>query len=215
MTKETIQQALNRIQKELKAPKGQRNSFGNYNYRSCEDILEAVKPLLGDKVLVIKDEIVNLGDRFYVKATATLSDDISGNGLSASAYARESLEKKGMDSAQITGSTSSYARKYALNGLFCIDDTKDADSTNTHGTKMHTDFKKEFVKNPAPTVEEYENMSDEQKQFLKDKQLENNRAKSKANAEIGHIKRLRCEKCGYRHGIKGVCENPECELNKK
>ena len=122
---------LNKIQKELKAPKGQKNTFGNYNYRSCEDILEAVKPLLGEAVLTISDEIVNLGDRFYVKAIATISQGTEN--VSVSAYARESLEKKGMDSAQITGATSSYARKYALNGLFCIDDTKDADNTNKHG----------------------------------------------------------------------------------
>jgi hypothetical protein len=117
---------LNKIQKELKAPKGQRNSFGNYNYRSCEDILEAVKPLLGEATLIINDEIVMIGDRFYVKATATLKD--KEETATATAYARESFEKKGMDASQITGATSSYARKYALNGLFLIDDTKDADT---------------------------------------------------------------------------------------
>lgn len=124
---------LNKIQKELKAPKGQVNKFGNYNYRSCEDILEAVKPLLGKAVLVISDDIVQVGDRFYVKATARLSD--GGESVEAVAFARESFDKKGMDSAQITGATSSYARKYALNGLFCIDDTKDADAKeNTEKT---------------------------------------------------------------------------------
>lgn len=121
---------LNTIQKELKAPKGQTNSFGNYKYRSCEDILEAVKPLLGDAVLTIQDEIVLIGDRYYVKATATLTENEKS--ISASAFARESLDKKGMDSAQITGATSSYARKYALNGLFCIDDTKDADTKDNN-----------------------------------------------------------------------------------
>lgn len=116
---------LIKIQKELKAPKGQRNNFGNYNYRNAEDILEAVKPLLGETTLTISDEMVMLGDRFYVKATATLQE---GEKItSVSAYAREPVEQKGMNSAQVTGSTSSYARKYALNGLFCIDDTKDAD----------------------------------------------------------------------------------------
>lgn len=123
---------LNRIQKELKAPKGQFNSFGKYKYRNCEDILEAVKPLLGDGTLILSDEIVQLGDRFYVKATATLcngdSNPAKRENVSASAFAREALDKKGMDDAQITGAASSYARKYALNGLFCIDDTKDADS---------------------------------------------------------------------------------------
>ena len=119
---------LNEIQSNLIALKGQYNNFGKYAYRNCEDILEAVKPYLkkSGATLVIADEIVMLGDRFYVKATSTISLD--GNSISASAYARESLDKKGMDSAQITGAASSYARKYSLNGLFCIDDNKDADS---------------------------------------------------------------------------------------
>ena len=118
------------IQQKLKAPKSQVNTFATYKYRSCEDILEAVKPLLGDLVLTISDDIVEVGGRVYVKATASLS---SGSGvISTTAFARESLSKKGMDDSQITGSASSYARKYALNGLFCIDDTKDADATNQH-----------------------------------------------------------------------------------
>jgi hypothetical protein len=120
---------LNKIQKELKAPKNQKNSFGNYNYRSCEDILEAVKPLLGEASLTLTDDIVLVGDRYYVKATATLT--MGSEGASCQAYAREALDKKGMDAAQITGAASSYARKYALNGLFCIDDNKDNDRTNT------------------------------------------------------------------------------------
>lgn len=116
------------IQSELKAPKGQYNSFGKYNYRSCEDILEGVKPLLAKHglVLTIQDSIDLIGDRFYVKATATITD--GKEELSTSAYARESLDKKGMDASQVTGATSSYARKYALNGLLAIDDTKDADT---------------------------------------------------------------------------------------
>jgi hypothetical protein len=118
------------IQQTLKAPKGQMNTFGKYKYRSCEDILEAVKPLLGYLVLTISDDIVEVGGRVYVKATASLSSG-SGN-VSTTAFARESETKKGMDDSQITGSASSYARKYALNGLFCIDDTKDADATNQH-----------------------------------------------------------------------------------
>lgn len=132
---------LNKIQKELKAPKGQTNKFGNYNYRSCEDILEAVKPLLGMGALTLTDEIVMVGDRFYVKATATLKD--VDQSVSVSAFARESLEKKGMDVAQITGAASSYARKYALNGLFCIDDTKDAD------TKDNTEEKPAVAVKPS------------------------------------------------------------------
>lgn len=126
----TFQQKVVAIQSKLKAPKGQYNSFGKYNYRSCEDILEGVKPLLSEHelVLTIEDNIEMIGDRYYVKATATLSDGT--NSISTSAYARESLDKKGMDSSQVTGATSSYARKYALNGLLCIDDTKDADTMN-------------------------------------------------------------------------------------
>lgn len=124
----TFQQKVVAIQSKLKAPKGQYNSFGKYNYRSCEDILEGVKPLLSEQglILTIEDSIEMIGDRYYVKATATLSDGT--NSISTSAYARESLDKKGMDASQVTGATSSYARKYALNGLLAIDDTKDADT---------------------------------------------------------------------------------------
>ena len=119
---------LSRIQAELKAPKSQRNNFGNYNYRSCEDILEAVKPLLAREglVLTITDSIEMVGNRYYVKATATVTD--GEKQVTTSAYAREADVKKGMDDSQITGAASSYARKYTLNGLFCIDDTKDADT---------------------------------------------------------------------------------------
>ena len=122
------------IQGELKAPKDKRNSFGGYNYRSCEGIMEAVKPLLGKYgcTLVVEDDMVMLGNRFYVKATATIKN-AEGETERATAFARESEVKKGMDDSQITGAASSYARKYALNGLLCIDDTKDADATNTHG----------------------------------------------------------------------------------
>lgn len=130
---------LNKIQKELKAPKGQFNAFGKYKYRSCEDILEAVKPLLGTGSIIINDEIVLVGDRFYVKATATLSD--GDETKSATAYAREALAKKGMDESQITGATSSYARKYALNGLFLIDDTKDADTKDNDEIKISEELK--------------------------------------------------------------------------
>lgn len=139
----TIYEELSRIQKELKAPKNQRNNFGGYNYRSCEDILEAVKPLLNSCVLTLSDEVVMLDKRFYVKATARLAlskDEFVEN----TAWAREPETKKGMDEAQITGATSSYARKYALNGLLAIDDTKDADTTNTHD-KSNDNFAKEAV----------------------------------------------------------------------
>lgn len=123
------------IQQELKVPKSQRNTFGNYNYRSCEDILEAVKPLLAKYkfLLTITDEVLNVGDRNYVKATVTVTNGTES--ISTSAFACESPEKKGMDSAQITGAASSYARKYALNGMFAIDDTKDADTMDNSKVK--------------------------------------------------------------------------------
>nr|DAP67088.1 MAG TPA: ERF superfamily protein [Caudoviricetes sp.] len=122
------------IQKKLKAPKNQFNKFGNYKYRSCEDILESLKGLLEktETSLKISDELVLLGDRFYVKATATLYDLESTEKIENTAYAREEETKKGMDGSQITGTASSYARKYALNGLFLIDDTKDADTNEYH-----------------------------------------------------------------------------------
>lgn len=119
---------LQEIQQKLKAPKGQRNNFGGYNYRSCEDIVEALKPILAEysAAIILSDEIVEIGGRVYVKATATLKTD--KDSTSVTAYAREPEAKKGMDESQITGAASSYARKYALNGLFGIDDTKDADA---------------------------------------------------------------------------------------
>ena len=122
-----------KIQSELKAPKNQYNSFGKYKYRSCEDIMEGVKPLLDGLVLTVNDELQQAADRIYIKATATLTDGESS--ISNSALARESLTKKGMDDSQITGTASSYARKYALNGLFCIDDTKDADGMDNSVTQ--------------------------------------------------------------------------------
>ena len=143
MSKELTKKLAN-IQANLHAPKNQRNSFGNYNYRSCEDILEAVKPLLGELTLTINDEICAALDRVYIKATATISD--GEHSVSVSAYARESDQKKGMDSSQLTGATSSYARKYALNGLFLIDDNKDADTDEAKGGK------KEEPKKPVSTA---------------------------------------------------------------
>jgi hypothetical protein len=134
---------LLKIQQELKAPKSQRNSFGNYNYRSCEDILEALKPILNDNKVIINitDEIALIGDRFYVKATATLLDVTGEIIMSSNAFAREEEQKKGQDGSQITGSSSSYARKYALNGLLAIDDNKDSDSTNKHGKEENKPVK--------------------------------------------------------------------------
>lgn len=129
---------LIKIQQALKAPKNQYNGFGKYSYRSCEDILEAVKPLVAEEglLLTISDELVQMGDRYYVKATATITDGTAS--IQALAFAREPLTKKGMDESQVTGTASSYARKYALNGLFCIDDAKDADTEEYQATSSNT-----------------------------------------------------------------------------
>ena len=154
---------LNKIQQALKVPKSHHNSFGNYDYRNAEDILEAAKPLLGKGVLVVSDEIVNVGTRYYVKATATLSESKKllspvemqqGAGpfyesVTSTAYARESEDKKGMDSAQITGAASSYARKYALNGLFLIDDAKDADGEDNTAPEQPKKAPVAFAKPPV------------------------------------------------------------------
>ena len=128
----SVNEKLLRVQTELVAPKGQWNDFSKFKYRSCEDILEAVKPLLKDvkAALTISDEIQQIGDRYYVVAVARFIDVEDATSVSVTAYAREELSKKGMDASQITGSASSYARKYALNGLFAIDDGKDADTRN-------------------------------------------------------------------------------------
>lgn len=137
----TIHQKLFKIQQNLKAPKGQYNKFGKYKYRSAEDILNAVKPLLKEQemILTISDDVVCVGDRNYVKATATI---FSGDdGFKTTALAREALVKKGMDEAQVTGSASSYARKYALNGLFAIDDTKDPDTQDNRVKTKNPAFK--------------------------------------------------------------------------
>lgn len=129
-----VYEKLMHVQNELKAPKNQYNSFGKYKYRSCEDILEALKPICfkHKAVVQISDEIIYIEGRHYVKATVTLTDVETGEQTESYGKAREEETKKGMDGSQITGSSSSYARKYALNGMFCIDDTKDSDFTNTH-----------------------------------------------------------------------------------
>ena len=128
-----VYEKLIAIQSELKAPKSQYNSFGKYAYRNCEDILESLKPLLKEhkSTIYISDEIVTVLERFYVKATVTFIDAETGEKIINTAYAREEEDKKGMDGSQVTGASSSYARKYALNGMFAIDDTKDSDFTNT------------------------------------------------------------------------------------
>lgn len=123
---------LSIIQSSLKVPKNQYNQFGNYSYRNCEDILEALKPILKETgtVITLSDEIQLLGNRYYVKATATLTDVDSKENVSNTAFAREDETRKKMDGSQLTGSASSYARKYALNGLLAIDDTRDSDFLN-------------------------------------------------------------------------------------
>lgn len=140
----TIYEKLSAIQSELKAPKSQYNSFGKYNYRNCEDILEAVKPLCAKykAVSVMGDEVIQIGERYYIKSTARLIDLESDGVVENTAYAREEAEKKGMDGSQVTGASSSYARKYALNGLFAIDDTKDSDTTNDGGREATSATKK-------------------------------------------------------------------------
>lgn len=155
MKEDTLLKKLNNIQSELKAPKGQYNSFGKYKYRSCEDIFNAVKPLLTKYELVLQttDELINVGDRYYIKATATLTD-MDGSSISNTSYAREEDTKKGMDGSQITGASSSYARKYALNGLFLIDDTKDSDTTNVGNEITAETFTFYNGKHRGKTIEE-------------------------------------------------------------
>ena len=147
-TNKNIYQKLMEVQQELKAPKTQKNTFGNYYYRSCEDIIEAVKPLLSQKGLVlnISDSVEMVGDRIYIKATVRVINIEDGQVIENTALAREELTKKGMDASQITGTASSYARKYALNGMFAIDDTKDADSLNTHGKEVESGISEKQLK---------------------------------------------------------------------
>lgn len=157
----SIYSKLLSIQNELKAPKNQYNKFGKYNYRSCEDILEAIKPLClkYGAVVLINDYVSQIGERFYVKAKASLIDIDTQEEVYACAYARESENKKGMDSAQVTGATSSYARKYALNGLFCIDDTKDVDT-------QEYQEKKQTNNNQSKNINDYEQVGIEQATLL-------------------------------------------------
>lgn len=164
-----IGEKLLNIQQELKAPKNQRNDFGKYNYRSCEDILEAVKPLLkaNNCVLTIEDELVQVGERYYIRATATIADASKPTDFYSNvAYAREPESKKGADESQITGACSSYARKYALNGLFCIDDVKDADATNDHGKGEAKAENKNEVKKASPKQIEVINKIIEDKEAM-------------------------------------------------
>lgn len=167
-TKKTICDKLRMVQQKLKAPKNQYNSFGKYRYRSCEDILEGVKPLLEEvgAAIVLTDCIEQVGDRFYIKATANFMD---GNDfICNTAYARESDDKKGMDASQITGTASSYARKYALNGLLLIDDTKDADTDENHNEAVGRS-RSEAAKKAQATKEQ--NAADSANQIISEKDL--------------------------------------------
>lgn len=146
-----IYEKLQAVQAELKVPKGQFNDFGKYKYRSCEDILEAVKPVLAahNAAITVGDELINLGDRYYVKAIATFYDTEKGDTIQNAAFAREPENKKGMDDSQITGTASSYARKYALGGLLLIDDTKDAD-TNEYAEQTGRQKQQTYKPEPVP-----------------------------------------------------------------
>lgn len=148
------------VQSELRAPKGQFNEFSNFNYRSCEDILNALKPLLKKfkSAVVISDEMVLIGERYYIKATARFIDTETGDEIQATAYAREQQARKGMDESQVTGAASSYARKYALNGLFAIDNNDDADSINNDNAEADAPAEsrtKYFCKDCGEEIKEY------------------------------------------------------------
>lgn len=197
---------LAKIQSLIKAPKGQFNSFGKYKYRSCEDIVEAIKPVINPLgyYLTLSDEIVNIGNRFYVKATATLSNGTET--YSCSAYAREEEVKKGMDGSQVTGASSSYARKYSLNGLFAIDDTKDSDSTNVgkdeptseekyllHKLLNSSDLSEEEMEKAKKSIETCADYDTYQKiQFrLEDRQLSFDQIPNPNQKDISkHVKKL-------------------------
>ena len=164
----SVYEKLMNVQSELKAPKGQFNSFGKYKYRSCEDILEAAKPVLGKHkaVIVLSDTIEVNADRVYVKASATFIDVETGDCVQNTAYAREDAEKKGMDASQITGTASSYARKYALNGLLLIDDTKDADTDEAHNEKESRSARVEKGKAKNPDFQSSSKIGEKEKQIL-------------------------------------------------
>ena len=174
MRNNNIMKHLMAIQRELRAPKGNYNNFGEYKYRSCEDILEAVKPLCykNESVLTISDELCQIGERYYVKATATLKTPDTE--FIATAYAREAENKKKLDESQITGVASSYARKYALNGLFCIDDTKDADTDEYHNQSEKALVReiKELLAVKEMTIEDFEKTAKDKLENLSVERLE-------------------------------------------
>jgi hypothetical protein len=189
----TMTNPLHLIQSELKAPKSQVNNFGKYRYRSCEDIVEAVKPILVKYScsLVVCDDIVQFGDRLFVKATARIL--ASGTVIAeASAFAEHASEKKGMDAAQVTGATSSYARKYALNGLLAIDDTKDADATNTHDKHEQTTISDQQASELAGMIDELDDKMDRNAflKFFKISGLSEMKASDFAKAKAALEKRM-------------------------
>ena len=204
-----LKEKLLNIQTTLKAEKGQYNSFGKYAYRSCEDILESLKPHLAREKAIVKleDKIIMVGDRYYVEATARLIDVESDEEIINTASAREEENKKGMDSSQVTGATSSYARKYALNGLFGIDDNKDSDATNKHGKDEEKPENKKIT--PKNDVESqikdicrdlsanYENGKDECLKILKkyepEKGLTKNMPKSVLPTVLKDIQQLKVD----------------------
>lgn len=172
-----IQEKLKIIQSKLKAPKNQYNNFGKYNYRSLEDITEAVKPLLNEvgATITMSDKIILVGERYYVESTAILTDIENNESIQVTSQARESQDKKGMDSSQITGATSSYARKYALNGLFAIDDTKDTDSHEYQSKEQEQKSKSTVEKITQTQVDELKQLADIKKIRITD--IENKKGK--------------------------------------
>lgn len=208
-----IIETLQKIQTELKAPKGQYNSFGKYKYRNCEDILESVKPILSkySAAVTLEDEVIGISDRIYIKATATLY--CGDEKISVCAYAREAAEKKGMDESQITGACSSYARKYALNGLFAIDDTKDADNQNNGDEKPKKTAKVE--KTPSANEEKSEKtpVADEELVLCENCNNFITSAKNQNTGEIFTIPRIL--NISTEKFKKKLCWKCMCEIGKK
>lgn len=207
-----VYKKLLEIQTRLKAPKGQENTFGHYNYRSCEDILEAVKPLLKEQncALVISDGIEHIGERYYVCAEASLIDTETGDKVSNKAYAREEENKKGMDGSQITGTSSSYARKYALNGLFAIDDAKDAD---TDGFRKQTNgpTKAEQAADSKKADKINEGFNPDDVEMATEEQIEAIKAAAK-EAKVNIITALKAKKKQSLHDLTYVEANGFLDL---
>lgn len=201
----SIHAKLSELQYKLVAPKGQYNSFGKYRYRNCEDILEAVKPLLHQLgcTLTLADEIVSAGDRYYIRATATLTDIENGESLGTTAYAREEAEKKGMDGSQITGASSSYARKYCLCGLLCIDDNKDSDTTN-----KGDDLGIKEIKVSIPVYAEFERKKAQFERYVKEGKIKQSSLDNLNKAEQAAQQSPNADEA-YKEIIKGMNKNLE------